>query len=131
MSGDAEGLLAWSSLCYMFSCKLDISTTTAAGDPHKQRTSSSYEELLKWCLIFIFTLDKSRDSEVENSTSYTEGEEQWGSHYALKVDKPPLLRKWPLNVLVHLLESTLSTPSQHHSHPLKILRTCAKQSKVV
>ena len=70
----------------------------------------------------FFTLDKSSDSELQNGMSYTTVEEQWESNSALKVDKlvTPLLIKWPLNVLVHLLESSsLSTPIQHHAHTLK------------
>jgi hypothetical protein len=72
--------------------------------------------------IVFFTLDKSIDSELENGISYTTVEEQWESNSALKVDKlvTSLLRKQPLNVLVHLLESSSwSTPIQHRSHPLK------------
>ena len=70
-----------------------------------------------------FTLDKSRDLELENCISYTTGEEQWESSSALKVDKlvTSLFRKWPLNLLVHILEnSSLSTTIQHRSHPLKL-----------
>ena len=72
------------------------------------------------CFIYI-ELNKSKDSELENGISYTVVEEQWESISALKVNKlvSPLLRKWPLNVLVHLLEnSSLSKSIQHHSHPL-------------
>ena len=56
----------------------------------------------------FFTLDKSTDSELENAISYTTVEEQWNMYSALKVDKlvTPLLRKWPLNILVRLLESS-------------------------
>ena len=52
--------------------------------------------------IVFFTLVKSRDTELQNCTSYTEFEEQWESNSALKVDKlvTSLLRKWPFNVLV-------------------------------
>jgi hypothetical protein len=49
--------------------------------------------------------------------------EQWESTSTWIVDKlvTSLLRKWTLNVLVHLLESSsFSTPSQHRSHPLKL-----------
>jgi hypothetical protein len=48
----------------------------------------------------VFTLDKSRDSELENGISYTTVEGKWESNSALKVNKlvTPLLRKWPLNV---------------------------------
>ena len=70
----------------------------------------------------FFTLDKSKDSELENGISYTTVEEQWESNSALKVDQlvTSLLRKGPLNILVHLLESSsVSTPIQHRSHPLK------------
>ena len=73
--------------------------------------------------IVFFTLDNSRDSELENDISYTTVEEQWESNYALKVEKLviSLLRKCLLNVLVHLLESSsLSTPIQHRSQPLKL-----------
>ena len=72
--------------------------------------------------MVLFTLDKSRDSELENGISYTTVEEQWESNSALKVDKlvTSLLRKRPF-VLVHQLESSsLSTPIQHRSHPLKL-----------
>ena len=50
----------------------------------------------------FFTLDKSRDSELQNGISYTAFEEQWESNYAFKVDQlvNSLLRKWTLNVLV-------------------------------
>ena len=68
--------------------------------------------------IVFFTLDKSRNSELENGILYTTVEEQWESNSALKVDKlvTSLLRKWPLNVLVNVLESSsLSTPIQHHT----------------
>ena len=61
---------------------------------------------------------KKRDSELENGISYTAVEQQWESNSALKVDKlvTSLLIKWPLNVLVYLLDiSSLSTPIQHHS----------------
>ena len=56
------------------------------------------QQNLKWS----FTLDKSRDSELQNGISYTAIEEQWESHSALKVDQlvNSLLRKWPLKVLV-------------------------------
>ncbi|CDQ72069.1 unnamed protein product [Oncorhynchus mykiss] len=55
------------------------------------------------------------DSELYNGISYTAFQEQWESNFALKVDKlvTSLLRKWPFNVLVHLLESSLSTPIEH------------------
>ena len=64
--------------------------------------------------IVIFILDKSRNSELENGISYTAVERQWESSSALKVNKlvTTLLKKWPLNVLVHQLESS-------SSHPLK------------
>ena len=61
----------------------------------------------------FFTLDKSTDSELQNVISYIVVKEEWESNADLKVDKPvtPLLRKWSLNVLVHLLESSsLFTP---------------------
>jgi hypothetical protein len=61
------------------------------------------------------------DTELQNGISYTAFEEQWESNSALKVDKlvTSLLRKWPLNILVGILESTpLSIPIQHCSHPL-------------
>ena len=64
-------------------------------------------------MVFL-TWDTSRDSELENYISYTTVEEQWESHFALKVDVlvTSLLGKWPLNILVHLLESSsLSTLS--------------------
>ena len=70
----------------------------------------------------FFTLDKSRDSELQNGISYTTVEEQWESNSALKVDKlvNSLLRN-VLNVLVLLLESPfLSTLIQHCSHTLKL-----------
>ena len=70
-------------------------------------------------MFCFFTLDKGRDTELQNGISYTTVEEQWESNFALKVDKlvNSLLRKWPLNVLVLLLESpSLSTPIQHRSH---------------
>ena len=53
-------------------------------------------------------MDKSRDSELQNYISLTAVEEQWNSNSALKVHKlvTPLLRKWPLNILLHLLEAT-------------------------
>ena len=56
---------------------------------------------IKFEMVF-FTLDKSRDSELQNGISYTAFEEQWKSYSALKVDQlvNSLLRKWPLNVLV-------------------------------
>ena len=46
-------------------------------------------------------------TELENGISYTTVKEQWESNSALKLDKlvTSLLRKWPLNVLVNLLES--------------------------
>ena len=47
---------------------------------------------------------------------------QWESNSALKVDElvNSLLRKPSFNVLVLLLESSsLSTPIQHYSHPIK------------
>ena len=37
--------------------------------------------------MVFFTLDKSRDTELQNGISYTAFEEQWGSISALKVDK--------------------------------------------
>ena len=37
--------------------------------------------------IVIFTLDKSRDSELQNGISYCIVEEQWESNFALNVDK--------------------------------------------
>jgi hypothetical protein len=37
--------------------------------------------------MVFFTLDKSRDTELENGISYTVVEEQWESYSALKVDK--------------------------------------------
>ena len=79
----------------------------------------------------FFTYEKSRYfiqcndipfSELENGISYTAVEEQWEGNSALKVDKlvTPLLGKWPLDVMVHLLESaSLSMHTQHCSHPLK------------
>ena len=73
--------------------------------------------ILNWV---FFTLDKSIDEELQNGISYTAVDEQWESNSALKVDQlaAPLLRKWPLNVLVHLLDNySLSTPIQHCSHP--------------
>jgi hypothetical protein len=72
--------------------------------------------------IMIFTLDKSRDEELENGISYTTVEGQLESHSALEVDKleTQILITWPLNVLVHLLKSSsMSTPIQHRSQPLK------------
>ena len=62
------------------------------------------------------------EKELQNGILYTAFEEQWESNLALKVDKlvTSILRKWPLNVLVLLLESSpLSTSIQHYSHPLK------------
>ena len=65
----------------------------------------------------FFTLDKSRDSELEEGISYTTVEEQWESNFALKVDKlvNSLLRKCfgtttgePFFVYTHL---ALFTPS--------------------
>jgi hypothetical protein len=49
----------------------------------------------------IFTLDKSRDSQLWYII-HCMFEEQWERNSALKVDKlvNSLLRKWPLNVLV-------------------------------
>ena len=63
-----------------------------------------------------FTLDKSRDSVLENGISYTTVEEQWESNSALKVDKlvTTLLRKCSLNVLVHLLDSPPLVTTIHH-----------------
>ena len=45
----------------------------------------------------------------------------WSYVATFGVDKlvTPLLRKLSLNILLHLLESMLSTPIQHCSHPLK------------
>ena len=37
--------------------------------------------------MVFFTLDKSRDSALENGISYTTVEEQWESNSALKDDK--------------------------------------------
>jgi hypothetical protein len=37
--------------------------------------------------IFIFTLDKSRDSELQSGISYTAFEEQWESNSASRVDQ--------------------------------------------
>ena len=70
------------------------------------------------CEMVFFTLNKSRDSELQNVMSYTAFEEQWESYSALKVDQlvNSLLRKVPLNVLA----SSMSTPIQHHSQPLKL-----------
>ena len=46
---------------------------------------------------------------------HTEVKEQWESHLTIDYLVTP-----PLNVLVHLLESSsLSTPVQHRSRPLK------------
>ena len=61
----------------------------------------------KMFLFLFFTLDKSRDTELQICISYTAVEEQWESNSTLKGDKlvTPRLRKCPLNVLVHLLES--------------------------
>ena len=73
---------------------------------------------LKWCFLHWIKVA----TELENGISYTTVEEQWESNSALKVDKfvTSLLRKWTLNVLVHLLESSsLSTPIQQCSQPLK------------
>ena len=68
----------------------------------------------------FFTLDKSTDSELENAMLYTTVEEQWDINSALKADNLTF-EKCPLNVLVHLLESSsLSTPIQHRSHHLKL-----------
>jgi hypothetical protein len=67
-------------------------------------TTTIWSCVAKFEMVF-FTLDKSRDSQLQNGISYTAVEEQWESNSALKVDKlvTPLLRKWPLNILVHLL----------------------------
>jgi hypothetical protein len=68
----------------------------------------------------FFTLDKSRDSEIQNGISYTNFEEDWESNSALKVDQlvNSLLTKSPLNVLLSIVElffvythSALFTPS--------------------
>ena len=45
----------------------------------------SYATIFK---IVFFTLDKSRDTELQNSISYTAFEEQWESNSALKVVSP-------------------------------------------
>jgi hypothetical protein len=60
----------------------------------------------KFAIVF-FTLDKTRDTELQNGLSYTAFEEQWESNSALKVDKlvTSLLKKWPL------LNVELFTPS--------------------
>jgi hypothetical protein len=85
---------------------------------HLLPTSSFQTYVAKFEMVF-FTLNKSTDLELENVISYTAFEEQWETNYSLKVGTP-LLRKWHLNVLVHLLESSsLSAPIQHRSHPLK------------
>ena len=85
----------------------------------------------------FFTLEKS--SEIENGISYTTVEEQGESNSALKVDKlvTPLLRKGPMNVLVHILESSsFSTPihdcsrlSPTHLFKDSHVRPCAKHSE--
>jgi hypothetical protein len=46
--------------------------------------------LVKFEIVF-FTLDKSKDSELENGIPNTTVEEQWESNYALKVDKLVIL----------------------------------------
>jgi hypothetical protein len=69
---------------------------------------------------FFFTLNKSRDTELQNGMPYTAVDEQREINPALKVDKlvTSLLRKWPLSVLVPTGElffvythSALFTPS--------------------
>ena len=47
--------------------------------------------------MVFFTLDKSRDSELQNGISHIAFEEQWESYSALKVDE---LVKSLFNVLV-------------------------------
>ena len=70
---------------------------------HMWPTDSIRSYVAKYKHVF-FTLDKSRDSELENCILYTTVEEQWESNSALKIDKlvTSLLRKFPLNVLVNL-----------------------------
>jgi hypothetical protein len=80
-------------------------------------------DIAKFKKNFFFRLDKSTDRATKwYCISNTAFEEKWEINSALKVDKlvAPLLRKWLLNLLVHLPESSsLSTPIQHGSHPLK------------
>ena len=61
----------------------------------------------------FFTLEKSRDIELQNGISYTAFEEQWEGNYALKVDKlvTSLLRENGFWMFWYQLESSsLSTP---------------------
>jgi hypothetical protein len=62
-------------------------------------------KLSKIQLVFLylfFTLDKSRDTGLQNGMSYTAFEEQWKSNSALNVAQlvNSLLRKSPLNVML-------------------------------
>ena len=70
----------------------------------------------------FFTLDKGGDSELENGISYTTVEEQRESNSALKVDQlvTSLLRKCPLNVLVHLSESSSLSTFSIVPNPIKL-----------
>ena len=46
-------------------------------------TGSIWSYVAKFEMVFFFTLDKSRDSELQNGMSYSAFEEQWESNYAL------------------------------------------------
>jgi hypothetical protein len=72
----------------------------------------------------VTSLEKSRDSELENGISYTTVEEQWESHSTLKVDKVNIFSKVGLQLMFCYTYNTrelssLSTPIQNRSHPLK------------
>jgi hypothetical protein len=76
------------------------------------------QQNLKLCFLHWIKID----TQLENCILYTTLEDQWEINSTLKVDQllTPLLRKRPLNVLVHQWESScLSSPIQHGSHPLK------------
>ena len=71
----------------------------------------------------FFTIDKSRDTELQNGISYTAFEEPWKSYSSLKVDKlvTPLFEKIALECF--------GTPIQHRSHPLSPTHLFKKNSR--
>jgi hypothetical protein len=66
--------------------------------------------------ILFFTLDKSRDTELQNGILYTAFEEQWESYSAFKVDKLVSFEKMAFECFG---TNWRATPIQHRSHPLK------------